>query len=199
MTLHAALSSEQELGSIVQYGRQQGAQCRAQWPVTPALSCPGLHGADVTPVPSATPLYRAGVWLMLREWLDALVECDALSGWSVKATSGLMSSRPRARRRIGTSPKAFRVGPRARGLGRGEELVARPRPSGVGLGRTRESAKALRREPRANQRIGRGLVVVSWLRYLQGLSNFFGSCLGYPFLWYPTVAPKPPRECEHSP
>ena len=48
------------------------------------------------------------------------------------------------------------------------------------------SSEALRRGPRANRRIGRGLVVVSWLRYLQGLGNFFGSCLGYPFLWYPT-------------
>ena len=140
----------------MQYGRQQGAQCRVQWPVTPAPSCPGLHGVDVTPVPSATPLYRAGVWLTLREWLDALVECDALSGWSVKAAAGLMPSRPRARWRIGTSPEAFRVVPRARGLGRGGELVARPRPYGVGLGRTGESAEALRREPRANRRIGRG-------------------------------------------
>ena len=34
-------------------------------------------------------------------------------------------------------------------------------------------------------------VVVSWLWYLQGLSNFFGSCFGYPFLWYLTVAPEP--------
>ena len=29
-------------------------------------------------------------------------------------------------------------------------------------------------------------MVVSWLRYLQGISDFFGSCLGDPFLWYPT-------------
>ena len=110
----------------------------------------------MTPVPSAIPLYRTGVWLTLREWLDALVECDALSGWSVKATAGPMPSRPRARRRIGTSPKAFRVGPRVRGLWRGGELIAHPRPCGVGLRRTGESAEALRREPRANRRIGRG-------------------------------------------
>ena len=44
----------------------------------------------------------------------------------------------------------------------------------MSLGRIGESAKAR--------------VVVSWLWYLQGLSNFFGSCLGYPFLWYPTAA-----------
>ena len=28
-------------------------------------------------------------------------------------------------------------------------------------------------------------MVIFWLRYLRGLSNFFGSCLKY-FLWYPT-------------
>ena len=55
----------------------------------------------------------------------------------------------------------------------------------MSLGRLRESAEAR--------------VVVSWLWYLQGLSNFFGSCLGYPFLWYPTVAPEPRGECGHSP
>ena len=33
--------------------------------------------------------------------------------------------------------------------------------------------------------------IVFWFRYLQGLSNFFGSCSGYPLLWYPTVAPEP--------
>ena len=111
--------------------------------------CPELHGADVTPVTSATPLYRAGVWLTLREWLDALVECDALSEWSIKAMAGLMSIQPRAGRRIGTLPKAFRVGPQARGLGQGGELVPRLRPCGMGLGRTGESAEALRHEPRA--------------------------------------------------
>ena len=158
MTLYDVLSLEQVgLGSTVPHGCQSWAQRRVQRPVTPAPSCPGLHGADVTPVPSATPLYCAGVWLTLREWLDALVGCDALSGRSVKAAAGLMPSRPRARRRIGTSPEAFRWGPRARGLRRGGELVPHPRPCGVGLGRTGESAEALRREPRANRRIGRGL------------------------------------------
>ena len=63
MTLHAALSSEQGLGSTVQHGCQSWAQCRAQQPVTPASSCPGWHGVDVTRVSSATPLYRAVVRL----------------------------------------------------------------------------------------------------------------------------------------
>ena len=99
LTLHAALSSEQELGSTVQYGRQSWAQCRAQWPVTLAPSYPGLHGADVTPVPSATLLYCADVRLTLREWLDALVGCHILSGKLVKAAvMGSMPSWPRASR-----------------------------------------------------------------------------------------------------
>ena len=115
MTLHATLSSEQVgLGSTVPHGCYSWAQRQVQRLVTPAPSYPGLHGADVTPVPSATPRYRAGVWLTLREWLDALVECDALSWWSVKAAAGLMPSRPRARRRIGTSSEALRAGSRAR-------------------------------------------------------------------------------------
>ena len=83
----------------MQYGRQQGAQCRAQWLVTPIPSCPGLHGVDVTPISSATPLYQAVVRLMLREWLDALVGCDVLSEESVKAAvTGSLLSRPRASR-----------------------------------------------------------------------------------------------------
>ena len=167
MTLHAALSSEQVgLGSTVPQGCQSWAQFQAQCPVTPTPSRPGRHGIDATPISLVTPLCRAVVRLTLREWLDALVECDALSGWSVKAATGLMPSRPRARRRIGTSPEAFRVGPAS---GESENLL---RPGGVSLGRIGESAEAR--------------VVVPWLWYLQGLSNFFGSCLGYPFLWYPT-------------
>ena len=100
MTLHAALSLEQVgLGSIVPHGCPSWAQCRAQRPVTPAPSCPGRHGVDVTHVSSATLLYRAGVRLMSREWLDALVGCDVLSEKSVKAeVTGLMPSRPRASR-----------------------------------------------------------------------------------------------------
>ena len=99
MTLHAALSLEQGLGSTVQHGCQSWAQCRAQRPITPAPSCPGLHGVDVTPISSATPLYCADVRLTLREWLDALVGCDILSVKSVKAAvMGLMPSRPRASR-----------------------------------------------------------------------------------------------------
>jgi len=39
MTLHAALSLEQGLGSTVQHGCQPWAQCRAQRLVTPAPSC----------------------------------------------------------------------------------------------------------------------------------------------------------------
>ena len=95
LTLHAALSLEQVgLGSTVPHGCQSWAQCRAQRLVTPAPSYPGLHGVDVTPVPSATPLYHARVWLTLWEWLDALVECDTLSGWLVKVAARLMPSRP---------------------------------------------------------------------------------------------------------
>ena len=56
-----------------------------------------------------------------------------------------------------------------------------------------------RRKPWANRRIYRDLAVVLWLWFLQDLSNIFGSCLGYPFLWYPTVAPEPREECGHSP
>ena len=99
LTLHAALSLEQGLGSTVQHGCQPWAQCRAQRPVTPAPSCPGLHGVDVTPVSSATPLYRAVVRLMSWEWLDTLVGCDVPSEKSIKAAvMGLMPSRPRASR-----------------------------------------------------------------------------------------------------
>ena len=96
MTLHAALSSKQVgLGSTVPHGCQSWAQCRAQRPVTPAPSYPGLRGVDVTPVSSATPLYCADVRLTSREWLDALVGCDILSEKSVKAAvMGLMPRRP---------------------------------------------------------------------------------------------------------
>ena len=85
LTFHAALSLEQGLGSTVQHGCQSWAQCQAQRPVTPAPSYPGWHGVDVTPISSATPLYRAVIRLTSREWLDALVGCDVLSKKSVKA------------------------------------------------------------------------------------------------------------------
>ena len=99
LTFHATLSLEQGLGSTVQHGCQPWAQCRAQRPVTPAPSCPGRHGVDVTPVSSATPLCRTVVRLISREWLNALVRRDVLSEKSVKAVvTGLMPSRPRASR-----------------------------------------------------------------------------------------------------
>ena len=100
MTLHATLSSEQVgLGSTVPHGCQSWAQCQAQRPITPAPSYPGWQGVDVTSVSSATPLYRAIVWLTLWEWLNALVGCDVPSEKSVKAAvMGLMPSRPRASR-----------------------------------------------------------------------------------------------------
>ena len=99
LTLHAALSLEQGLGSTVQYGCQPWAQCRAQRLVTPALSCPGLHGVDVTTVSSATPLYRAVMRLTSWEWLNVLVGCDVSSEKLVKAVvMGLMPRRPRASR-----------------------------------------------------------------------------------------------------
>ena len=95
MTLHAALSSEQGLGSTVQHEHQSWAQCQAQRPVTPAPSCPERHGVDVTRVSLVTPLCRAVVRLTSREWLDALVGSDVLSEKSVKAeVTGLMPSRP---------------------------------------------------------------------------------------------------------
>ena len=93
MTPHAVLSSEQELGSTVQYGCQSWAQCRAQRPVTPASSYPRRHGVDVTHVSSATPPYRAIVRLTLREWLNAFVGRDVLSEKSIKAeATGLLPS-----------------------------------------------------------------------------------------------------------
>ena len=99
LTFHAALPLEQGLGSTMQHGCQPWAQCRAQRPITPAPSCPGLHGVDVTPVSSATPLYCADVRLTSREWLDALVGCDILSGKLVNAVvMGSMPSQPRASR-----------------------------------------------------------------------------------------------------
>ena len=76
LTLHTALSSEQELGSTVQYGCQSWAQCRAQRPITPTPSCPGRHGVDATPILSVTPLCRVVVRLMSREWLVTLVGRD---------------------------------------------------------------------------------------------------------------------------
>ena len=162
MTLHAALLSEQVgLGSTVPHGCQSWAQCRAQRLVTPTPSCPGWQCTDATSVSSGTLLHCAVARLTLWEWLSASVGCDAPSGRSFKAATGLMPSRPRARRRIGTSSEAFRVGPRARR-------------------RVGTSSEALRRGPRANRRIGRGLVIVSWLRYLQGLSKFFRFLLRIP-------------------
>ena len=111
MTLHAALSSEQGLGSTVQHGCQLWAQCRAQRPVTPAPSYPGRHGVDATPISSVTPLCRAVVQLTSREWLVALVGHDVLSEKLVEAeATGLLLSRPRARRRIGSPSEALRVG-----------------------------------------------------------------------------------------
>ena len=43
------------------------------------------------------------------------------------------------------------------------------------------------RSSRASDKVGVLPVVVSWLRFLQGLNDFFGSRLGDPFLWYPTI------------
>ena len=135
MTLHATLSSKQVgLGSTVPHGCQSWTQRRVQRQVTPAPSCPGLHGADVTPVPSATPLYCAGVWLTLRDWLDALIGRDVLSEKPAEAAvTGSLPSRPRARRRIGTSSEALRRG------ASGEGASARRR---VGT-----SSEAVRRRP----------------------------------------------------
>ena len=104
----------------------------------------------LSPVPLATLLYCADVRLTLREWLDALIGRDVLSEKPAEAAvAGSLSSLPQARRRIGTSSEALRHG------ASGEGASARQR---VGT-----SSEAVRRGPRANRRIGRGLVVVSWL------------------------------------
>ena len=152
LTLHAVLSWEQVgLGSSVPHGCQSWAQCRAQRPVTPAPSCPGWQGADVTPVPSATLLYYAVVRLTLREWLDVLV------GWEIGQGGGdgvdvelascesvtESSSEASWRGASGELENRYLIrGLGLGGLGRGGELVPRPRPCGVGLGRIGESAEA---------------------------------------------------------
>ena len=65
----------------------------------------------MTPVLLATPLYCVDVQLTLQEWLDALIGRDVLSEKLVKAAvTGSLPSRPRARRRIGTSSEALRGG-----------------------------------------------------------------------------------------
>ena len=121
------------------------------------------------------------------EWLNALVGRDVLSEKSVKAeVTGLMPSRPRASRRIGTSSEALRAGPRAsRRIGTSSEASWH----GSGLSPLRASPDICSRwagwSSRASDVVGLPTVVF-WFRYLQGLSNFFGSCLGYPFLWYLT-------------
>ena len=118
MTLHATLSLEQGLGSTVQYGHQSWAQCRAQWPVTPTPSCPRWQGVDATSVLSVTPLHCVVVWLTSWEWLVALVRHDIPVEVAVM---GQLPSRPRARRRIGTSSEALRGG----ALGEGASGEAR--------------------------------------------------------------------------
>ena len=85
--------------------------------------------------------------------LNALVGRDVLSEKSDKAeVTGLMPSRPRASRRIGTSFEALRAGPRARRrIGTSSEaLRAGPRA----IRRIGTSSEALRAGPRARRRIG---------------------------------------------
>ena len=147
----------------MQHERQSWAQCRAQRPVTPTPSCPGRHGVDVTHVLSATPLYRAVVRLMSREWLVALIGCDVLSGRSVEMEArGPLPSQPRARRRIGTASEALHVGPRARRKidALSEAFRARPRARQ----RFGWPPEAFRARPRARRRVG-GLIQG------QGLAN----------------------------
>jgi len=117
---------------------------------TVSITVAGNPCPVLSPVLSATPLYCADVRLTLREWLDALIGRDVLSEKLVEAAvTGSLPSRPRARRRIGTSSEALRRG------ASGEGASARRR---VGT-----SSEAVRRGPRANRRIGRDLVVVLWL------------------------------------
>ena len=77
------------------------------------LSTAGGNPCSVlSPVPSATLLYCVDVRLMLREWLDALIERDVLSEKSVEMEAmRLLPNRPRASRRIGTSSEASLMGP----------------------------------------------------------------------------------------
>jgi len=95
LTPHAALSSELGLGSTAPHGCPSWAQCRAQRSVTPAPSCPRLHGADVTP-------RLVGHSAVLRRRVADIVGVVGwyiLSGKLVKAAvMGSMSSQPRASR-----------------------------------------------------------------------------------------------------
>jgi len=135
------------------------------------------------PVSSAALLCRAVVRLTLREWLVALIGRDALLGRLVEAeATGLLPSRPRARRRIGISPEALRTGPRARRrIGSPSEAFrARPRARRK-IGRSSEASRA---RPRARRRFGRPSEAsrarplarrrVSGLGHGRGLAN---SCL----------------------
>jgi len=157
----------------VQYGRQAWVRCWAQWPVTPVSSC--LTSCRPPCCTAPTCGWRRG-----SGWMR-----DVLSKKSVEVeATRLLPSQPRASWRIGTSSEASLAGPRAnqrtgnlsealRGgasaqEGLGERAFGEAESHcNAGFGRVRESAETL------------------WLSFgfdiCEVLSNFFGSCLGYPF------------------
>ena len=93
----------------------------------------------------------------------------------------MLPSLPRARRRVGGPAKACDERGAAEAFGGGL-----PEVSGEGASGESENW------PRP--------AVFNWFRsFTKSKQSFFGSCLGYPFLWYPTVAPEPREECGHSP
>ena len=88
--------------------------------------------------------------------------------------------------------------PYARGLERDGESVPHPRPYVRGLERDGESVRGGLggpAEPRTRWGLASSCLLAS---IFTGSKQFFGFCLGDPFLWYPTVAPEPWGERERS-
>ena len=112
----------------LEWAADRGYSVRTQWPVIPAVPCPGRYGADATSgrvdhsvASSHRPAEIAGV-------VEVLMRRDALSGGSTEAGGdGLRTSQPRATRRMrphvrwrsGSLPR-----PRARGLARYGECTS---------------------------------------------------------------------------
>ena len=105
---------------------------------------------------------------------------------------------PRASQRIGTSSEASRVGPRASWrIGTSSEASwfrSGPSPLRVSPDIVRGGPGGPA-EPRIRWGFAGGCLLAS---IFTRSKRFFGSCLGDPFLWYPTVAPEPRGECERS-
>ena len=93
-----------------------------------------------------------------------------------EAVTGLVPSRPRANRRIGTSSEAP-----------GEGASARRSWASGRIGRFRRGSAM---GSRANRRFQlRPRLFIPLVLFL-GSKQFFDLCLGYPIFWYPTVAPE---------